>query len=245
MPESDTPNFRDIINDVHYVKHAHRNPNFWHDIYINEIERRLLRNGEEFKIIIQDLEDLSDYYSIPYSIYRPLLRQDHFDEQRGRWVLTIRDDMLRLTGAPDNPIDVTPYYQNPEGLFPNRIYEDTTAYLNSQVEEDDETETFFEGGRRSGFRSFFERKKKYRIPAIKYHGTTCKVCGFDFERTYGARGKNFIEVHHLIPINTLVESTPINYKTDMTVLCANCHRMIHKKRDNVLSIEELRGLLRR
>jgi hypothetical protein len=245
MPDLDIPDFRTTINDIHYVKHAKRFPNFWHDLYIEEITRRITRSGgENFKIIIQDKTNLSDYYSIPYSIYRPLLNDALFDEKRKRWIFTIHNNMLRITGDPDNPIDVTRYYQNHANLFPNGIFEDTAAYLDAQNEEDSTNEVFFEGGRRSGYRSYFERKRKYRIPAIKFHGTTCKICGFNFEKVYGNHGKNFIEVHHLIPISSLEEATSINYKTDMTVLCANCHRMIHKKKDNILSIEDLRHKLR-
>ena len=40
-----------------------------------------------------------------------------------------------------------------------------------------------------------------RQKCIQYYGCKCFVCGFEFEKVYGEHGKNFIRVHHLIPIN--------------------------------------------
>lgn len=53
----------------------------------------------------------------------------------------------------------------------------------------------------------------------------CEVCHFDFERFYGPRGKGYIECHHTVPLHV---SGPVKTKlSDLTLLCANCHRMIH------------------
>ena len=132
---------------------------------------------------------------------------------------------------------------NEEQLF----REATADLLEKQVALDlkslMEEESITEGGKEERLISYFERVLKLRIQAIAHHGATCKVCGFNFEDTYGEHGKNYIEVHHLIPLSTLPEPTSINPKEDLTVLCSNCHRMIHRKRDFPLSIEELRKIL--
>ncbi len=61
------------------------------------------------------------------------------------------------------------------------------------------------------------------------HGYTCEICGFNFEKTYGEFGKNFIEAHCLVPFLDLkgkeLSLDPLN---DFVVLCSNCHSMIHK-----------------
>jgi predicted HNH restriction endonuclease len=36
-----------------------------------------------------------------------------------------------------------------------------------------------------------------RTPCIRHYGFVCQSCGFDFEKTYGELGKNFIHVHHI------------------------------------------------
>ncbi len=89
----------------------------------------------------------------------------------------------------------------------------------------------------------YERNPKNRAAAIKIHGCHCAVCGFDFAKVYGELGKDFIEVHHIKPLFSLTEEVTINPETDLTCLCANCHRMIHKKRGSIISIEELKNSL--
>ena len=72
----------------------------------------------------------------------------------------------------------------------------------------------------------------------------CQVCEFDFASHYGQVGKDFIEVHHLVPIGSLKEGTQVAYDvaSDFAVLCANCHRMIHRMPD-VANLDALRSLL--
>jgi 5-methylcytosine-specific restriction enzyme A len=74
-----------------------------------------------------------------------------------------------------------------------------------------------------------ERNKKLSLKAKAIHGYKCKACGFDFENRYGIIGRNFIEAHHLTPLSTLKgQKVKLDPYKDFTVLCANCHRMIHK-----------------
>lgn len=119
--------------------------------------------------------------------------------------------------------------------------------LESQVAADLESarseETFEEGATSAKLVAYYERNPKIRASAIRLHGTTCKACGFNFEQTYGARGKDFIEVHHLVPISTYIEATGINPESDLTVLCSNCHRIVHRIKDNPLSLEQLKELI--
>jgi len=68
----------------------------------------------------------------------------------------------------------------------------------------------------------------------------CEVCGFDFFETYGERGNGFAECHHKLPLSHGTRST---YLRDLAVVCANCHRMLH--RGDSLTVEELRDGLSR
>lgn len=76
----------------------------------------------------------------------------------------------------------------------------------------------------------------------------CAGCGFDFEEQYDGRGKGYIEIHHLKPIHEhdIEGEEQIAEKAleKLVPLCSNCHRMVHRERDNLLSIEELRVLIR-
>jgi 5-methylcytosine-specific restriction enzyme A len=78
--------------------------------------------------------------------------------------------------------------------------------------------------------------------AMKTHGRlACEACDFDFSARYGDRGTGFIEVHHGIPLHTLKPGSKTKL-SDLHLLCANCHRMIHAKR-NWLTVEALKSLL--
>jgi hypothetical protein len=78
----------------------------------------------------------------------------------------------------------------------------------------------------------------------KLHGKLfCQVCKFDFHHTYGNVGKDFIEGHHTIAVSEM----PPDYKTkpeEIAMLCANCHRMAHKKRP-WLTMDQLTKLLKK
>ena len=69
------------------------------------------------------------------------------------------------------------------------------------------------------------------------------VCDFDFEDVYGELGKDFIEVHHTKPLSSLDQETIVNPQEDLVCLCSNCHIMIHRRRDKILSVDELKEIM--
>ena len=71
---------------------------------------------------------------------------------------------------------------------------------------------------------------------------TCVVCEFNFFTTYGERGENFAECHHLVPFSVL-KGPRISKLDEAVTVCANCHRMLHRG-NKLLPPEELRELLR-
>lgn len=71
----------------------------------------------------------------------------------------------------------------------------------------------------------------------------CEICGFDFAARYGPRGTGFIECHHTKPIASLSEGHKTHIH-DLALVCANCHRMIHRTKP-WLALDELRRLLTR
>ncbi|RXV64713.1 hypothetical protein C6W92_06560 [Roseovarius sp. A46] len=97
-----------------------------------------------------------------------------------------------------------------------------------------------EGGKKVYVSVRQERDPKLRDDAIALHGLDCMACKFNFEDRYGALGKGFVEVHHVVPLTQRGKSDT-NPETDLVVLCANCHRMVHRNRDVCLSLEELKS----
>lgn len=77
-----------------------------------------------------------------------------------------------------------------------------------------------------------ESKKKQ---FLKENGSLyCENCRFDYSKVYGKLGEGFIEAHHIVPLHKLDGETKTTEK-DLILLCANCHRMIHKVDDLDLS----------
>ena len=66
----------------------------------------------------------------------------------------------------------------------------------------------------------------------------CEACGMSFLETYGEVGSEFIEAHHLAPLGDL-DGPRMARVEDLAPVCANCHRMLHRR--GGLSIAELRG----
>jgi predicted HNH restriction endonuclease len=58
----------------------------------------------------------------------------------------------------------------------------------------------------------------------------CEVphCGFDFHTQYGELGVGFVEVHHRKPLSQAPRRSQSIRLSDLAVVCANCHRMIHR-----------------
>jgi len=109
-----------------------------------------------------------------------------------------------------------------------------------QAEELEDKGLSKEGAVKEYFGKRYERDPRNRASAIKYHGLTCMACGFNFESVYGERGRDYIEVHHKNPIHTFEgKEQHVDPKNDLATLCSNCHRMIHRKADNVLTVSEL------
>lgn len=75
----------------------------------------------------------------------------------------------------------------------------------------------------------------------------CSACNFNFENFYGEIGKGYIEIHHLIPIfvrEDNFEQSITEALSGVVPVCANCHRIIHRKNDQLLSIPSLQELIR-
>lgn len=115
---------------------------------------------------------------------------------------------------------------------------------NDEINYDEKTVVEeLEGAVKRYYTTKYERKKSLRDQAVRIHGTKCMVCGFDFEMTYGSLGKCYIEVHHVKPLSSLDEETVVNPETDLICVCANCHRMLHRSKEIIITPEELKDLI--
>jgi 5-methylcytosine-specific restriction protein A len=86
------------------------------------------------------------------------------------------------------------------------------------------------------------RLRKKKIDSVRAQGkpVACEVCTFDFATTYGHLGTDYIEVHHVLPL--YISGVVKTRLPDLALLCANCHRMIHRG-PSWLTPDALRALL--
>ncbi|NJC66130.1 HNH endonuclease [Planosporangium flavigriseum] len=84
--------------------------------------------------------------------------------------------------------------------------------------------------------------RRHKIADAKRRGVpiACEACGFDFARTYGPRGLDYIECHHRTPLHVTGETD--TRLSDLALICSNCHRMIHRIKP-WLTVEKLRDLI--
>lgn len=112
-----------------------------------------------------------------------------------------------------------------------------------QVQEDEE---FAEGRVLARMHTIRERnktltRKKKQDTLDKSGNLACEACGFDFAEKYGKIGQGFAECHHNKPVSELTQEDKTKL-SDLAILCANCHMMIHSARP-WLSVAELRGVI--
>jgi 5-methylcytosine-specific restriction protein A len=102
-----------------------------------------------------------------------------------------------------------------------------------------------EGRRRMRWHKSAERNSKLAKQAKKALGFDCQACGFNFEKFYGPRGRDYIEAHHIIPYSELADQPDpvlLDVSKDFAVVCANCHRMIHRDK-NQLTMSQIQELV--
>jgi 5-methylcytosine-specific restriction protein A len=156
--------------------------------------------------------------------------------------------------APDAPANDTAFYEAanicakyyPNGHLPNEgeligdlanmlhLYEvliqgETSSATFTAVEGDEPPEMHYEDATRFRLHKRIERNTGLAKKVKELLGSSCQVCGTNFEIKYGSIGEGFIEAHHLKPLASLKgKKVAMDPKKDFAVLCSNCHRMVHR-----------------
>jgi 5-methylcytosine-specific restriction protein A len=117
-------------------------------------------------------------------------------------------------------------------LYEILSYNEGLPTTQAEIENDEEKYKGFEDLRRFRFHKRIERNAQLSKKVKKIQGYTCKACKMNFEKVYGELGRSFIEAHHLKPISELSKNkVQLDVRHDFTVLCSNCHSMIHRLPD--------------
>lgn len=110
-----------------------------------------------------------------------------------------------------------------------------------QLDEEPARELYLEGGRATVMVNRFERDSHAREQCISHHGSRCSVCDMNFRERYGEAMRDFIHVHHLVPLSDIGTEYQVDPIADLRPVCPNCHAVIHYE-SPPLSIERARAL---
>lgn len=141
----------------------------------------------------------------------------HFERESGAFWLSIERLLAKLPHGEEVPV----FVQERAGKTWSIETEDTVGPQERLSEE--------EGGHQLFLSRRYERSRNNRKVAIEVHGRNCHVCGFSFDATYGQISNGYVEIHHLVPVSMMQGPRVLDPRVDLVPLCANCHRMVHRK----------------
>jgi len=131
--------------------------------------------------------------------------------------------------------------ENPKKIYDLIMDDSYITFLPEEINKN-ESKKLTEGAKTKITVNKYERNLEARIKCIEKYGYSCCICGFNFEKTYGNIGKEFIHVHHLKELSTIKEKYEVNPIEDLRPVCPNCHAMLHKK-NPAYSIEEIQNFI--
>ena len=147
-----------------------------------------------------------------------------------------------------------------EFLKDKRVYYDSLDFqgfsvktLKEEVEKDFKDLVIEEGNviiRNMKVKQRSDRLRNAKIQDFKHKNNGkvfCEICNFNFFEKYGSIGKDVIVVHHTKPIHLKSDDgerqSIKEALKDVACVCPNCHLIIHKDRDNMLSFKEMKEII--
>lgn len=86
------------------------------------------------------------------------------------------------------------------------------------------------------------RSRQLRELALEKANGVCCVCDVDYKELLNGKGIRVLQVHHRKQL--AASDTPrVTHLSDLAVVCANCHLLIHMNPRQALEVEELRTML--
>lgn len=105
----------------------------------------------------------------------------------------------------------------------------------------DEVE-FPEGAKKRVEVNRYERDPEARRLRLEHDDYTCQVCDLRFEDRYGEFAREYMHVHHVVPLSQIAdhENHVVDPLTDLVAVCPNCHAMLHHHPDKPCTVEKLK-----
>lgn len=137
-------------------------------------------------------------------------------------------------------LDWKPIYNSIKGEFEKQREEAKKR----QAREQRSKQEFTEGNVVDSHYDRRERDHGARLKCIEYYGCKCAICGFDFETHYGEVGKEFIEVHHIVPASSTAGDHDVDLINDLIPVCSNCQSILYRRRPEPYLPEDVRLMLK-
>lgn len=83
------------------------------------------------------------------------------------------------------------------------------------------------------------RNPGLRLAALQRAEGVCSGCGINFSRKHGGLGRRCLVVHHTKQLKDTDQPRETKL-SELAVVCANCHMLIHANRDRALTLSQLR-----
>jgi predicted HNH restriction endonuclease len=197
------------------------------------------RNDDKFSQKVRNLKAHSTFERFGYAQYKGGPRDGYVEmTNEGKLHLEQNKDILKYLLINDFAyLDLT---ENLRKVEQNQN--------KKKIEVFDENVIIQEGTKRLTEVAVYERSSTLRNYAIQFFTKNdrinCQCCTFNFSDFYGdSIGKGFIEIHHTKPIfkyeDDDIENTLKQAVTNLTPVCSNCHRMIHRNWKKPIEIQVL------
>ena len=215
-------------------------PAAW-DRRTEEAERRG-RSGPNLIVYRTLSGEPRDHYVVPFVVAKELLTEDTLthSEAHGsvRWNLTLVDGQLHVSHRP-GAIDVSLYHGAP--LLVEGKQEFRSNIAPGLAADDVTAQGIVEGIEREIKLIARSRSQKLRRLALERAQGLCEACGTDFGTLFGGIGLRVLQVHHKQQL--ALRSVPaVTNPSDLAVVCANCHAIIHSNPKAALPVAVVRGL---
>lgn len=204
-----------LSNDPHYFAVAE----------ISSIEEVEGESGSDLIAYINDYREFSE--AVPHKVDGEPLEEIPETQKSNYWRRSVRDISQAVYDhilSKATSLPATPAGPRNEGQG---------SFISTNIE----------GKKKVVYSTVYERDRNLRAQAIEIHGLTCKACGFNFGETYGTHGKGLIHIHHIRPLFETGKPQYVDPETDLVPLCANCHTIVHRRRNRTLTVEEVKNLI--
>jgi len=214
------------------------NPNTWEKRLVRS--KALGRNGPNLVVYRTKTGEERDHHAIPHQVIAPMLVPESLKLQKNgtyRWNLTLANDQLHVSHRKGyEPVEK--YLAGRllvESQLPEPEQEITSGNINIRTRS---YEGVVEGIARESIVLSRTRSATLRREALRLSRGVCEGCGVDFSLVLNGRGLRALQVHHKKQL-ALRETPEATSLTDLAVVCANCHAIIHTDPKEAMPVEML------